>query len=181
MKNTCLSNFLQALRMSWFSSSVSVSGFWQNTCLPAISASIGDLHVPVVGRDHADDIDVVALEHLAIVFVGIGFALADLRSCILRPIGVAANRRRRPPRCRQNWHAPAHRHGPCRPGQYSRLEGDHLPADSQTLTKSRERPRRLSQRPPVRKQKKETLGETNAEFRSLSITPAGNGQLPHTL
>ncbi len=47
----------------------------------------GDLDVPVVGRDDADHVDVVALEHLAIVAVGVGLALADACRC-LRPFGV---------------------------------------------------------------------------------------------
>ena len=38
--NTRSLYFLQALRISWFSSSVSVSGFWQKTCLPACRASM---------------------------------------------------------------------------------------------------------------------------------------------
>ena len=39
-KNTWSLCFLQALRISWFSSSVSVRGFWQKTCLPASRASM---------------------------------------------------------------------------------------------------------------------------------------------
>ena len=42
-KNTLLGYFWQALRISWFSSSVSVSGFWQKTCLPACRASMAIL------------------------------------------------------------------------------------------------------------------------------------------
>ena len=38
----------------------------------------GDLHVPVVGGDDADDVDVLALENLAIIAGGVGFPLADV-------------------------------------------------------------------------------------------------------
>ena len=45
-----------------------------------------DLHVPGVGGDDADDVDVGPLEHLAIVAIGIGLALADPH-VVLRPLG----------------------------------------------------------------------------------------------
>ena len=47
----------------------------------------GDLHVPVVGRDDAHHVDVLALEHLAVVAVGVGLALADVR-IVLRLLGM---------------------------------------------------------------------------------------------
>ena len=39
----------------------------------------GDLHVPMVGRHDADHVNVAALQHLAIVAVDVGLALADVR------------------------------------------------------------------------------------------------------
>ena len=37
----------------------------------------GDLHMPVIGGDDADDVDVLAIEHFPVVAVGIGLPLAD--------------------------------------------------------------------------------------------------------
>ncbi len=49
----------------------------------------GDLYVPMVGGDDAHHVDVVAVEHLAVIVVGVGFALADA-AVVLGPLGVVA-------------------------------------------------------------------------------------------
>ena len=48
---------------------VSVNGFSQYTSLPAFMASMAIFDVPVVGRGAGDRLDVLAIEHLAIIGV----------------------------------------------------------------------------------------------------------------
>ena len=47
----------------------------------------GDLHMPVIGGDDADDVDVVAVEHFPVVAVGIGLPLAEV-VVVAGPLGV---------------------------------------------------------------------------------------------
>ena len=71
--NTRLVSF-STLMICLPSSIVSVSGFSQYTSLPACSASMAILRVPVVGRDDRHDVDVLALEQLAVVLVHVDVA-----------------------------------------------------------------------------------------------------------
>ncbi len=84
----------------------------------------GDLHVPVVGRDDAHDVDVLAFEHLAVVAVRVGLAFADAW-VVLAPVRHGARRRRRPPRCRRSGRVRGRRRCPCRPCRCSRSWVDH--------------------------------------------------------
>ena len=47
-----------------------------------------DLHVPVIRRNNADDVDVISFEHLAIVGVGVGLPLAEF-VIVLGSLGVS--------------------------------------------------------------------------------------------
>ena len=53
---------------------VSVSGFSVYTSLPALHGVDVDQRVPVVGRAVGDDVDVLAIQQLAIVLVDVGLA-----------------------------------------------------------------------------------------------------------
>ena len=55
--------------------------------LPRLEGLDRDLHVPVVRRDDAHDIDVRPVEHAAVVAVGVRLALADLL-VVLRALGM---------------------------------------------------------------------------------------------
>ena len=103
--------FLHALRMSWFSSSVSVSGFWQKTCLPAWSASMAIFTCQWSGVTTLTTSMSLALQDLAIVAIDIGLALADVRTVLglLRMLRVDI----------------AHRHNIAKPGMITRITLPH--------------------------------------------------------
>jgi hypothetical protein len=47
----------------------------------------GDLYVPVIWRDDTDDIDIITIQYLAVIFVAIRFSLTDVL-VIFGPVGV---------------------------------------------------------------------------------------------
>ena len=85
----------------------------------------GDLHVPVVGRDDAHHVDVLAIEHLAVVAVGVGLALADARDRSWRARHGASRRRRRP-RCRRTGRVRGRRRMPMPPTPMQPILGRSL-------------------------------------------------------
>jgi hypothetical protein len=48
-----------------------------------------NLHMPVIGGDHANNVDVITIEHMPVVTVGVSLTLAD-SVVVLGTVGVAA-------------------------------------------------------------------------------------------
>ena len=77
MKNTSLGYARHALRIKLVLFERERERLLAEDMLARLQGLDRDLHVPMIGRDNAHDVDVVAVQHLAIVAVDVGLALAD--------------------------------------------------------------------------------------------------------